>query len=85
MNGTGITLAPSTTGFEVSSDNVAFDGASSSSSPSAGSSESAASPSGSGATTAAPSASTTAKSGVGKIEVGIASFIGVGCIAFTLW
>lgn len=76
MNGTGITLAPATAGFNVSSDNVVFDGSSASSS---------AIPSASGSSTSAPSASATAKSGVGKVQVGIASFIGVGCVALVLW
>jgi len=85
VNGTGITLAPSTTGFDVSSDNVVFDGAFGSSSPSGSASPSGSVASQSGSSTAAPSASATAKSGAGRIQVGIASFIGIGCVALALW
>ena len=56
-NGTGVTLASTTTGFEIPSDNVVFSQASGS--PSAKSS-------GSGSPTSSPSAS--AKSGAGVVQ-----------------
>jgi hypothetical protein len=76
VNGTGITAAPVTNGFPISSDDVEFNGfqnitTAESASASAGSSASA---------TSSPSASATAKSAGSVLQVGFASIIGGVCL-----
>ena len=63
VNGSGVSLASSTTGFEISTNDISFTGASSSASASGSS--------------AAPSASATAKSGAGFIQVSAILFVAV--------
>lgn len=80
MNGTGVTLTSSNTGFEIASDDVTFSGGSSSPSASASASASARG----GSTTAAPSASPSAKSGAGFIQISAGLFAGALCAAVAL-
>jgi hypothetical protein len=71
MNGTGVTLAFTNNGFEISSEDVSFVGGAN------------ASASGSSAT-AAPSASQSAKSRAGFVQVSAGIFAGVLCAAVAL-
>lgn len=70
-NGTGVTLASTNTGFEISSEDVSFTGGVNASASSS-------------STTAAPSASQTAKSGAGFVQVSAGMFVGVLCAAAAL-
>ena len=68
VNGSGIGLASTTSGFEISTDDVSFKGA----------------PSSASGSSSAPSASATAKSGAGFIQVSAVLFVAVVGATFAL-